>query len=114
MRKLLVALLFAVPLAARAPRHRFPVGWPIAGKGSALGDRKCLCRLSPVGEAPVDSKIGLDPVESGLFQLWSDIVETVLAPAWEDIGKLGAIAVIPAFLSHSLTPSMNIFYAFSS
>jgi len=36
------------------------------------------------------------------FQLGSDIVETAVAPGWEDIGKLAAIAVIRTFLSYFL------------
>jgi len=36
------------------------------------------------------------------FQLAADIVETSLAPSWEDIGKLAAIAVIRTFLNYFL------------
>lgn len=28
------------------------------------------------------------------FQLWADILSTAVAPSWEEIGKMGAIAVI--------------------
>ena len=32
------------------------------------------------------------------FQLAADVIETAIAPSWDDIGKLGAIAVIRTFL----------------
>jgi len=41
------------------------------------------------------------------FQLASDIVETILAPQWDDIGKLAAIAVIRTFLNYFLTRDMD-------
>jgi len=36
------------------------------------------------------------------FQLAADIVHTAIAPTWNDIGRLGAIAVIRTFLSYFL------------
>jgi uncharacterized membrane protein len=36
------------------------------------------------------------------LQLGGDIIETAIAPTWEDIGRLGAIAVIRTFLSYFL------------
>lgn len=41
------------------------------------------------------------------FQLAADIVETTLAPTWEDIGKLAAIAVIRTFLNYFLIRDMD-------
>lgn len=41
------------------------------------------------------------------FQLASDIVHTAIAPSWEDIGRLGAIAVIRTFLSYFLERDME-------
>lgn len=34
------------------------------------------------------------------FQLAADIVHTSIAPSWEELGKVGAIAVIRTFLSY--------------
>ena len=34
------------------------------------------------------------------FQLAADIVHTAIAPTWEDLGKVGAIALIRTFLSY--------------
>ena len=36
------------------------------------------------------------------FQLASDIVHSAIAPTWNDIGQLGAIAVILTFLTYFL------------
>lgn len=36
------------------------------------------------------------------FQLAGDIVRTTVAPTWDDIGRLAAIAVIRTFLSYFL------------
>jgi len=36
------------------------------------------------------------------FQLAADIIETSTAPTWEDIGRLGAIAIIRTFLNYFL------------
>ena len=36
------------------------------------------------------------------FQLAADVVETAIAPSWDDIGRLGAIAVIRTFLNFFL------------
>jgi len=40
---------------------------------------------------------------SGLtFQLAADIIETAIAPSWDDVGRLAAIAVIRTFLNYFL------------
>ena len=36
------------------------------------------------------------------FQLAADIIETSIAPSWEEVGQLGAIAVIRTFLNFFL------------
>jgi uncharacterized membrane protein len=36
------------------------------------------------------------------FQIAADIIETSIAPTWDDIGRLGAIAVIRTFLNFFL------------
>jgi uncharacterized membrane protein len=36
------------------------------------------------------------------FQLAADILETAIAPSWEDVGRLGAIAAILTFLNFFL------------
>jgi uncharacterized membrane protein len=41
------------------------------------------------------------------FQLAADIVETTIAPSWDDIGQLAAIAVIRTFLNYFLAKDME-------
>jgi uncharacterized membrane protein len=41
------------------------------------------------------------------FQLAGDIVHTAIAPTWDEIGRLGAIAVIRTFLTYFLDRDME-------
>ena len=41
------------------------------------------------------------------FQLGADILSTAIAPSWDQIGKLGAIAVIRTGLNYFLTREMQ-------
>ena len=41
------------------------------------------------------------------FQLGADILSTAIAPSWEQIGKLGAIAVIRTALNYFLSLEMH-------
>lgn len=41
------------------------------------------------------------------FQLGADILSTAIAPSWEQIGKLGAIAVIRTALNYFLSREMQ-------
>lgn len=41
------------------------------------------------------------------FQLAADIIETAIAPSWEKIGKLAAIAVIRTFLDFFLEKDLT-------
>lgn len=41
------------------------------------------------------------------FQLAADIAETLIAPGWDDIGKLAAIAVLRTFLNFFLDRDMD-------
>ena len=41
------------------------------------------------------------------FQLGADILSTAIAPSWEEIGKLGAIAVIRTALNYFLSKEMD-------
>jgi uncharacterized membrane protein len=40
------------------------------------------------------------------FQLAADIIETSIAPSWESIGRLAAIAAIRAFVNYFLERDM--------
>ena len=41
------------------------------------------------------------------FQLAADVVETAIAPTWDDLGKFAAIAAIRTLLSYSLDRDMD-------
>jgi len=41
------------------------------------------------------------------FELASDIVTSVVAPSWQDLGRLGAIAVIRTFLNYFLEKDVS-------
>jgi uncharacterized membrane protein len=41
------------------------------------------------------------------FQLRADILPTAVAPSWNEIGKLGAVAVIRTGLNHILSREME-------
>ena len=41
------------------------------------------------------------------FQLAADIIESSIAPTWDDIGRLAAIAVIRTFLNYFLERDLN-------
>lgn len=41
------------------------------------------------------------------FQLAADIIETVVAPSWEDVGRLAAIAVVRTFLNFFLERDLS-------
>jgi uncharacterized membrane protein len=43
------------------------------------------------------------------FALAADIVRTIIAPTWNDIGQLAAIALIRTFLNHFLEQDMEEF-----
>jgi len=42
------------------------------------------------------------------FTLAADIIKTAVAPTWEDIGQLGAIAAIRTFLNFFLTRDLSV------
>ena len=41
------------------------------------------------------------------FELAADIIGSVVSPSWQDIGKLGAIAVIRTFLNYFLEKDLD-------
>ena len=41
------------------------------------------------------------------FELAADIIDSVVAPSWQDIGQLGAIAVIRTFLNYFLEKDLD-------
>jgi uncharacterized membrane protein len=41
------------------------------------------------------------------FELAADIIASVISPSWQDIGELGAIAVIRTFLNYFLEKDLE-------
>ncbi len=41
------------------------------------------------------------------FELAADVIRTVVAPTWDELGRLGAIAVIRTFLSYFLEKDLE-------
>src|SRR5262245_52683708 len=60
-------------------------------RGAPLGARKAVWRRFGVWLL-----LGLE------FELAADIIASVVSPSWQDIGELGAIAVIRTFLNYFL------------
>jgi len=65
--------------------------WVIATPGTTHGERKAIWRRFGVWLL-----LGLE------FALAADIISSVISPTWQDIGELGAIAVIRTFLNYFL------------
>jgi uncharacterized membrane protein len=63
-----------------------------------------MVRSSPTGQAVRDGYLRYARwLIAGLtFQLAADIIETAIAPSWDEVGKLAAIAVIRTFLNYFL------------
>ena len=75
------------------------------------GACEALLRLIPVAAAPsaphgvrkaVWRRFGTWLLLGLEFALAADIIATVVSPTWDDIGELGAIAVIRTFLNYFL------------
>ena len=63
----------------------------VATPGTTHGDRKTIWRRFGVWLL-----LGLE------FELAADIISSVISPTWQDLGELGAIAVIRTFLNYFL------------
>ncbi len=80
------------------------------GFGAAQASVRLLPSLMKGSEealTPVWLDFGRWLVAGLTFQLAADIIESAIAPNWEDIGKLGAIAAIRTFLSYFLDRDMD-------
>jgi uncharacterized membrane protein len=63
---------------------------------ASLGERKVVWRRFGVWLL-----LGLE------FELAADIISSLVSPTWEDIGQLGAIAVIRTFLNYFLEKDLD-------
>jgi uncharacterized membrane protein len=69
----------------------FTLLWIVATPRATHGERKAVWR-----------RFGMWLLLGLEFELAADIVASVVSPTWQDIGELGAIAVIRTFLNYFL------------
>jgi uncharacterized membrane protein len=67
-----------------------------ASPGATHGARKAIWR-----------RFGMWLVLGLEFELAADIIGSVISPTWQDVGKLGAIAVIRTFLNYFLEKDLE-------
>jgi uncharacterized membrane protein len=65
-------------------------------RGTTRGERKAVWRGFAMWLV-----LGLE------FELAADIIGSVISPTWQDVGKLGAIAVIRTFLNYFLEKDLE-------
>jgi uncharacterized membrane protein len=70
--------------------------WVMATPGTTHGERKAIWRRFGVWLL-----LGLE------FELAADIIGSVVSPTWQEVGKLGAIAVIRTFLNYFLEKDLD-------
>src|SRR5262245_14843204 len=70
--------------------------WVVVTPGATHGERKAIWR-----------RFGLWLLIGLEFELAADIIGSVISPTWQDIGELGAIAVIRTFLNYFLEKDLE-------
>src|SRR5262245_37721461 len=70
--------------------------WTVVTPGTTHGERKALWR-----------RFGMWLLLGLEFELAADIIGSVISPTWQDIGELGAIAVIRTFLNYFLEKDLE-------
>jgi len=70
--------------------------WIVVTPTTTHGERKALWR-----------RFGMWLLLGLEFELAADIIESVISPTWQDIGELGAIAVIRTFLNYFLEKDLE-------
>jgi uncharacterized membrane protein len=72
------------------------VAWIVVTPGTTHGERKAVWR-----------RFGMWLLLGLEFALAADIIDSVISPTWQDVGKLGAIAVIRTFLNYFLEKDLE-------
>ncbi len=67
-----------------------------------VGSAKLMFRPSSAGFRTTYMRYARWLVGGLTFQLAADIIESAIAPSWDEIGRLGAIALIRTFLNYFL------------
>ena len=93
---LLVELAAVIIVSFGALEAFAKVLWIVATPGTTHGERKALWR-----------RFGMWLLLGLEFELAADIIGSVISPTWQDIGELGAIAVIRTFLNYFLEQDLE-------
>jgi uncharacterized membrane protein len=88
---LLVEVIAVLVVAFGALEAFVKLLWIVVTPGATHGERKVIWRGFGMWLL-----LGLE------FELAADIIDSVISPTWQDIGMLGAIAVIRTFLNYFL------------
>ena len=88
---LLVEIIAVLVVGYGAIEAFVKVLWVVITPGTSHGERKTIWRGFGMWLL-----LGLE------FELAADIIDSVISPTWQDIGMLGAIAVIRTFLNYFL------------
>lgn len=70
--------------------------WVAARPDTSHGERKAIWR-----------RFGMWLLLGLEFELAADIIGSVVSPSWQDVGKLGAIALIRTFLNYFLEKDLD-------
>jgi uncharacterized membrane protein len=70
--------------------------WVVVTPGTSHGERKAIWR-----------GLGMWLLLGLEFELAADIIGSVVSPSWQDVGKLGAIAVIRTLLNYFLEKDLE-------
>ena len=70
--------------------------WIVITPGATHGERKAIWR-----------RFGMWLLLGLEFELAADIIDSVISPTWQDVGMLGAIAVIRTFLNYFLEKDLE-------
>ena len=88
---LVVEMVAVVVVAFGALEAFLKLIWIVVTPGTTHGERKAIWRGFGMWLL-----LGLE------FELAADIIDSVISPTWQDVGMLGAIAVIRTFLNYFL------------
>jgi len=94
--KLLVEAAAVVIVAFGSLEAFVKLLWIVATPGATHGERKAIWR-----------RFGMWLLLGLEFELAADIIGSVISPTWQDIGELGAIAVIRTFLNYFLEKDLE-------
>ena len=88
---LLVEMVAVLVVAFGALEAFAKLLWIVITPGATHGERKAIWR-----------RFGMWLLLGLEFELAGDIIDSVISPTWQDVGMLGAIAVIRTFLNYFL------------